>query len=95
MEDHPIRFNTYEGLTSIADYHRKVGSCEFDLDLMLERSVRTPLIPAKLKELVIFDLKPDFTGLGKYMSSQSWATVEVNGKEEQWPLTMIYVKTNA
>lgn len=77
-------------LTSLSQYHNKGGMFIEDLPIWLERNVRTPHIEAKLKAWMIGSVAMDITGFGKY--SESIAIVEINGENQSWPFSMIYLR---
>lgn len=85
-----MEFPDRNNLQSLADYHNKGGSLYDGLPVVCEKNYRTDLIHGVLKTWHIGSVKMDITGLGKY--SESSCIVELNGVNQSWPFTMLYVK---
>lgn len=85
-----MEFVNLKNLQSLALYHKNGGELFNGLEVTCEASFRGKLKKGKLKSWVIGSVKMDLTQLGKY--SESSTIVEVDGKEEKWPFTMLYVK---
>lgn len=85
-----MEFEKRDHLQSLAEYHKNGGELYDGLPVVCEKNYRSPLIDGVLKTWQIGEVKFDLTQLGKY--SVSTTTVEVNGKIESWPFTMLYVK---
>lgn len=83
-------FSDLKGLKSLAQYHKNGGQLFDGLQVYCEKNRRTKLSVGFLKTWQIGSVKMDLTGLGKY--SESSTTVEIDGKIENWPFTMLYVK---
>ena len=90
MEYKEVIFPNRDNLNSLADFHNKGGQLYDGMPIVFERNYRTPLIDCILKSWQIGSVKMDITGLGKY--SESSCIVEINGKIEKIPFTMLYVK---
>lgn len=85
-----MEFESRKGLQSLAQHHKNGGELYDGLPVICEKNYRTKLIDGILKSWQIGEVKFDLTGLGKYSNSST--VVEINGKEENWPFTMLYVK---
>lgn len=87
-----LNFAEISGLTALTVFHHRGGELLADTPVLLERNRRTELIPGVLKKWSIGEVKSDITGYGKYANSS--VEVEVNGIEQSWPFTMVYVPNN-
>lgn len=87
-----IQFEDRSQMISIATHHNTGGELISGMDILCERNYRTPLIPAKLVYWKVGTATLDITGYGKYANSE--LVVEINGKNQTWPFTMAYIKSN-
>ena len=86
-----LNFTKSDGLTALTIYHHNGGNLFDGLPILLEQNRRTNLKPAVLKSWHIGEVKMDLTGYGRY--SESNITAEIDGKEETWPFSMIYLNS--
>jgi hypothetical protein len=89
MEHTEVIFESITDKLALTVYHFKGGELVVDMPILYERNARTKLRPAILKDWKIGEVKFDITGYGKY--SNSTVTIEVDGKNQIWPFSMIYL----
>lgn len=90
MDYQKVTFPNRENLDSLANFHNKGGELYDGMPIVFERNYRSELLDCTLKSWQIGSVKMDITGLGKY--SESSCMVDLNGKIEKLPFTMLYVK---
>lgn len=85
-----MEFSQTKDLLSLAQF-KEFGNELYDgLNVICEKNKRTPLINGILRSWSIGSVKMDLTGFGKY--AESSCIVEINGINQSWPFTMLYVK---
>lgn len=59
--------------------------------IFMEKSLRTSMKEGIMIDYHIEPIEGDFNGIGKYMNAKSYAIISYEGKQESWPLTMLYL----